>query len=149
MQIAVVNGPNLNFLGIREPEIYGTKTLDDLEKMLKLYVHDTKKIEINLTFYQSNSEGKLIDFLQKCYTDKVDGIVINPGALTHYSYALSDAIKSIMIPTIEVHISNISQREEYRQHSVTANACVGSITGLGFMGYQLAIDALYMSKKDK
>ena len=115
--IAVVNGPNLNFLGIREPHIYGQETLADLEVGL---AKKAGELGVVLTCFQSNSEGELIDFLQQCYHDKVDGLIMNPGALTHYSYALSDAIKSIAIPTIEVHISNIHARESFRSQSVTA-----------------------------
>lgn len=135
MKIAVINGPNLNFLGIREPHIYGNETLSALESELKKKWQD-------LLFFQSNSEGAIIDFLQKCYYEGVEGIVLNPGALTHYSYALADAIKSVQIPTIEVHISNIYKRESFRSHSVTAASCIGSITGLGFMGYHLGVEAL-------
>lgn len=140
MKIAVVNGPNLNFLGIREPHIYGHETLEDLKHKL-LQIGQTKT-DLELVFFQSNSEGELIDFLQQCYYDHIDGIIINPGALTHYSYALADAIKSISLPTIEVHISNIYQREAFRSHSVTAASCIGCITGLGFEGYRVALDVL-------
>ena len=139
MNIAVINGPNLNFLGIREPHIYGHETLQDLEVQLEAYVQG-KGIE--LIFFQSNTEGALIDFMQQCYHDKVDGIVLNPGAFTHYSYALSDALKSVALPTVEVHISNIYKREAFRQHSVTAQASLGCISGFGFFGYQMGIDAL-------
>jgi 3-dehydroquinate dehydratase-2 len=138
-KIAVINGPNLNFLGIREIEIYGRETLESLEQKL---TQKGKKLEIGLVFFQSNSEGALIDFLQTCYREKIDGMIINPGALAHYSYALSDAIKSVSIPTIEVHLSNIYQRENFRMHSVTAAACLGIISGLGFLGYELALEAL-------
>lgn len=140
MKIAVINGPNLNFLGIREPDIYGHETLADLEKDLKR--ESEKKQNVELVFFQSNSEGKLIDFLQSCYENKVDGIIINPGALTHYSYAIADAIKSISIPTVEVHISNIHAREEFRRHSVTATSCLGIIGGFGLDGYHMALAGL-------
>lgn len=139
MKIAVINGPNLNFLGIREPAVYGYETLKDLEEGLKTY--SQKKQDIELIFFQSNSEGELIDFLQSCY-NKIEGIIINPGALTHYSYALSDAIKSVSIPTVEVHISNIHAREEFRRHSVTAMNCIGIVGGFGFDGYYMALDGL-------
>lgn len=139
MKIAVINGPNLNFLGIREPQIYGSSSLDDLEKELIDYGKQ-KNIEINC--FQSNYEGAIIDFLQKCYHDGVEGIIINPGAYTHYSYAIADALKSITRPVVEVHISHIHSREEFRKHSVTAPACIGVIEGFGFDGYFIALDAL-------
>lgn len=142
MKIAVINGPNLNFLGIREPHIYGSETLASLEQSLQQEAKD-------LIFFQSNCEGALIDFIQKCYHEGVQGIIINPGALTHYSYALADAIKSVDIPTVEVHISNIYKREAFRSHSVTAASCIGSISGLGFKGYHLALQYLedYLAKQ--
>lgn len=140
MKIAVINGPNLNFLGIREPQIYGKATLKDLESMLLEEAGNDDSIE--LSFFQSNSEGLLIDFMQQCYYDKVDGIIMNPGALTHYSYALADAIKSISIPVVEVHISNIHARESFRSHSVTAANSIGIIGGFGFDGYKMALDGL-------
>ena len=140
MKIAVMNGPNLNFLGIRDPHIYGNQTLDGLQNQLTTYAN-TK--EVSLMFFQSNHEGEMIDFMQKCYYEKVDGIILNPGALTHYSYALTDAIKSISIPTVEVHISNIHARESFRQHSVTAANCIGIIGGFGLQSYVLGFDAIY------
>lgn len=146
MKIAIINGPNLNFLGIREPQIYGGATLKDLEDML---LEEAKRYEsIELIFFQSNSEGLLIDFMQKCYYDQVDGIIMNPGALTHYSYALADAIKSISIPVVEVHISNIHARESFRSHSVTAANSIGIIGGFGFDGYKMGLDGLirYLEK---
>jgi len=136
MNIAVINGPNINFLGIREPNVYGTKSLKDIEELCK------QVSDVSLTFFQSNHEGALIDFIQECYHNKVDGIVINPGAFTHYSYALRDAIASVGILCIEVHLSNIHSREEFRHKSVTAAVCRGQICGLGSLGYVLAIDAL-------
>ena len=140
MKIAVINGPNLNFLGIREPHIYGYETLEDLEKSLQAYTGE--KGDIDLLFFQSNHEGEIVDFMQACYHQGVEGIVMNPGALTHYSYALADAIKSVSIPTVEVHISNIYQREAFRQHSVTASNSIGVLSGFGFFGYQMGLDAL-------
>lgn len=139
MKLALINGPNLNFLGIREPEIYGKTTLKELEDNLIAYA-EQKGIE--LIAFSSNSEGTLIDYFQKCYYEKVQGIIFNPGAYTHYSYALCDAIKSVSIPTVEVHISNIYQREEFRKKSVTAASCIGVISGFGLDGYYLALDAL-------
>lgn len=120
MNILIINGPNLNFLGIREPNIYNSSTYDDLKAYLNQYA---TKNNINLEIFQSNYEGAIIDELQKAYFEKVDGIVINPGAFTHYSYAILDAIKSINIPTIEVHLTNINEREEFRKVSVIRDAC--------------------------
>ena len=140
VKITVINGPNLNFLGIREPEIYGSQTLEGLEKQIKEAVGNQEQLE--LLFFQSNHEGQLIDWIQTCYNEKVDGMIINPGALSHYSYSLNDAIKSVQLPTIEVHLSNIYKREAFRQHSVTAPSCLGVISGLGARGYILAVQAL-------
>ena len=138
MKIMVLNGPNLNLLGVREPEVYGAKTYADLEAYIESYCEE-KGIET--VVLQSNHEGEIIDFIHHALGN-YDGIVINPGAYTHYSYAIHDALSSVMIPTVEVHISNIHKREEFRHTSVTAPACVGQITGLGFRGYLLAIDYL-------
>lgn len=139
MKILVINGPNLNFLGIREKGIYGSQDYDYLLESL-----NKKATEANVTIetFQSNIEGEIIDRLQKAYFDKVDGIIINPGAYTHYSYAIRDALASITAPKIEVHISNIHQREEFRHVSVTAAVCNGQIAGLGLQGYLLAVDAI-------
>ena len=138
MKIMVLNGPNINLMGIREPEIYGTKTYADLENYIESYCEE-KGIEV--VVLQSNHEGELIDFIHHALGN-YDGIVINPGAYTHYSYAIHDALSSVMLPAVEVHISNIHKREEFRRTSVTAPACVGQIAGLGFRGYRLAIDYL-------
>lgn len=138
MKIMVLNGPNLNMLGIREPEVYGNATYADLEAYIEDY-GESKGIEV--TVLQSNSEGELIDFIHHALGN-YDAIVINPGAYTHYSYAIHDALASVNIPAVEVHISNIHKREEFRHKSVTAPACIGQITGLGFCGYGLAIDYL-------
>ena len=138
MKILVINGPNINMLGKREPHIYGTETLDDLIRFVK----DTFKENFEIDFFQSNHEGYIIDKLHDA-NDVYDGVVINPGALTHYSYAIYDAIKSINVDCVEVHISNIHNRkEEFRKKSVTAGACIGQISGFGFYGYILAINAL-------
>jgi 3-dehydroquinate dehydratase-2 len=139
MRILVINGPNLNFLGIREKGIYGTQ---DYSYLLKLLEEKSKEKQFELETFQSNGEGEIIDRLQKAYYDQVDGIVINPGAYTHYSYAIRDALSSLTIPKIEVHISNIHQREEFRHTSVTAPVCTGQIAGLGLQGYLLAIEAI-------
>ncbi|MGX4598834.1 type II 3-dehydroquinate dehydratase [Faecalimicrobium sp. JNUCC 81] len=137
MKIIVINGPNLNMLGKREPGIYGNETLDDLMK----YVKDEFKDDVDIDFFQSNHEGCIIDKLHEA-NEKFDGVVINPGAFTHYSYAIHDAIKSISTKVVEVHISNIHQREEFRQKSVTASACIGQISGFGFESYILGIKSL-------
>ncbi|MDR1913761.1 MAG: type II 3-dehydroquinate dehydratase [Clostridiales bacterium] len=139
MKIAVINGVNLNFTGIREPSIYGNRTLDDINNSIRSAADD---LGCGIVFYQSNIEGELINFIQKCHHDKIDGIVINPGAYTHYSYALRDSIAAVPIPVIEVHISNIHKREEFRHTSVLAPVCAGQICGLGEYGYVLAIMAL-------
>lgn len=138
MKIMVLNGPNINFLGIREKEVYGSQNYEEMCQYIKRNI----KKEIELEIYQSNIEGELINLIQKAYFDKFDGIVINPGAYTHTSIALYDAIKSVSIPTIEVHISNIHKREEFRHKSFTAAACIGQICGLGSDGYILAIEFL-------
>ncbi len=139
MKIAVINGPNLNFLGTREPQIYGSQSLGDLEKEIINYGQE-KNIEVEC--FQSNYEGAMIDFIQKCYHDEVEGLIINPGAYTHYSYALADAIKSIGKPVVEVHISHIHSREDFRKNSVTAASCIGVVEGFGFDSYLIALDAL-------
>ena len=139
MKFAVIHGPNLNFTGIREPGVYGRRTLEDINETIAAYA---KTKDVLVSFFQSNLEGELINHLQQCYFDQVDGIILNPGALTHYSYALHDAIRSISIPTVEVHLSNIHQREAFRHTSVTAPACLGQLCGFGETGYLLAIDAL-------
>ncbi len=144
MKILVLNGPNLNFLGIREKGIYGSKDYKDLLEMLQKKADD---LGIELETFQSNSEGEIIDRIQKAHLDKVDGIVINPGAYTHYSYAIRDALASVLCPIIEVHISNVHKREEFRHVSVTAPVCTGQIVGLGLKGYLLAMDALVMEIK--
>lgn len=142
MKILVLNGPNLNFLGIREPEQYGKETYASLCEALQTYAKENGD---DLTIFQSNCEGELIDKIQEAYKDGTEGIVINPGAYTHYSYAIRDALASIPFPKIEVHISNVHKREEFRHTSVTAPVCDGQIVGLGTKGYFYAIQAI----KDK
>lgn len=139
MKIFVINGPNLNMLGLREKEHYGTGTYQDLTDMIKKYA-DENNVEVE--FYQSNHEGDLVDYIQRAYFEKADGIVINPGAYTHTSVALLDAVKSARVPTVEVHISKVEEREDFRQVSYIRIACVKTITGLGFEGYLRAIDFL-------
>lgn len=141
MKIMIINGPNLNMVGVREKGIYGVKSFEDICKFVE---EEGKKRGHEITLFQSNCEGEIIDELQKAYYEKYDGIVINPGAYTHYSYAIHDAIKGISIPTVEVHLSNIHTREEFRHKSVTAPACIGQMCGFGENGYILGINALEM-----
>ncbi|MCP1145203.1 type II 3-dehydroquinate dehydratase [Lysinibacillus endophyticus] len=136
MNLLVLNGPNLNRLGKREPEIYGSETLEDVKNKC---VTLAAQFNANLEFKQSNHEGELIDWLHEAEDSGVDGIVFNPGAYTHTSIALRDAIAAINVPVIEVHISNIHKREEFRHESKLAAECVGQITGLGTFGYELAL----------
>ncbi|MDR0999654.1 MAG: type II 3-dehydroquinate dehydratase [Clostridiales bacterium] len=144
MKIAVVHGVNLNFTGTREPSVYGLRTLEDINASIQAAADG---LGCSLAFFQSNIEGEIVNFLQQCYHNKTDGVVINPGAFTHYSYALHDAIASIGIPAIEVHLSNIHRREEFRRNSVVAPVCAGQICGLGAYGYVLAIMALIHNKE--
>ena len=143
MKILVINGPNLNMLGIREPDIYGKNTYADLCELITDYA-DKKGVEVKL--FQSNHEGALVDEIQAAY-GKIDGIVINPAAYTHTSVAILDAVKSVGIPTVEVHISAVETREDFRQVSFVRKACVKTITGLGFDGYLRAIDTLIENGK--
>ena len=146
MKIMVINGPNLNMLGIREKDIYGTFTYEDLCKYIETYPNYKEK-DIDFTFLQTNHEGEIVDFIHKAYTEKYDGIVLNAGGYTHTSVAIHDAIKAVSIPTVEVHISNIHAREEFRKVCVTSPACVGQITGLGKLGYVLAV--VYLTEERK
>lgn len=139
MKIMVINGPNLNMLGVREKGIYGTKSFNEICDYIK---SEGEKRGNEITFFQSNIEGEIINFIQKAYYEKFEGIIINPGAYTHYSYALHDAIKGVSIPTVEVHLSNIHAREEFRKTSVTAPACIGQLCGFGEFGYIMAMEAL-------
>ncbi len=138
MKILVINGPNLNMLGIREPQIYGSNTYTDLCHLITDYAAQ-KNVEVKL--FQSNYEGALVDEIQNAY-QKFYGIIINPAAYTHTSVALLDAVKSVGIPTVEVHISAVENREDFRQISYIRAACIKTITGLGFDGYLRAIDTL-------
>ncbi len=139
MKIYVINGPNLNMLGIREPKHYGKTTYKQLVEMIESYAEECN---IEVSCCQSNHEGCLVDKIQEAYFEGVDGIVINPGAYTHTSVALLDALKSVNIPTVEVHISKVEEREDFRQVSYIRAACEKTITGHGISGYTEAIDFL-------
>jgi 3-dehydroquinate dehydratase-2 len=144
-KILVVNGPNLNLLGSREPEVYGHTTLEELNKSL---AERAKANGVDLAFFQSNHEGEIIDFIQQ-QGASATGMIINPGAYTHYSLAIRDAIASVGVKTIEVHLSNIYGREEFRRHSVVAGACLAQISGLGTDSYHAALNYLVEHKGDK
>ena len=137
MKILVINGPNLNFLGIREKAVYGNQ---DYDYLLGMIADKAKEVNADIEVFQSNHEGAIIDRIQDAYFDKTDAIVINPGAYTHYSYAIHDALQSVTMPKVEIHISDITAREEFRKVSVTAPACNRQIYGLGLPGYLKAID---------
>ncbi len=138
-KIRVINGPNINFTGIREKGIYGSLNYNDI---IKLIEDKAKELDFEIDCFQSNHEGEIIDYIQRCFLEGVDGIVINPGAYTHYSYAIRDAIASVNIPVVEVHMSNIHKREEFRHLSVTVPVCVGQICGFGHFGYIMGLFAL-------
>lgn len=136
--ILLLNGPNLNLLGKREPEIYGHETLADIVRLVEA---DATKLGFSISSFQSNSEGEMINWLQSQY-ESASGLIVNPAGLSHTSIVLRDAIRSLGLPAIEVHISNVYAREEFRQKSITAPVCIGLITGLGSQGYLLALQAL-------
>jgi len=138
MRILVINGPNINMLGIREKDVYGPYSYGDLLEYIADYCNEEK---INVNFMQSNHEGDIVDAIQGAY-EKYDGIVINPAAYTHTSIAILDALKAVGIPAVEVHISDVENREEFRKISYIRNACLTSISGKGFEGYILAIKKL-------
>ena len=142
MKILVINGPNLNFLGIREPDIYGKQTYKDLCELIN---EKSKKENIDIEIYQSIHDGDIVDKIQNAYFEKVDGIVINPAGYTHTSVAILDALKAVSIPCVEVHISDVSEREEFRRHSYISLVAKKTIKGKGFNGYLEAID--YLIKK--
>ena len=144
MKLLVINGPNLNFLGIREKSIYGTQ---DYQYLLDMIQNKAKETGCEIETFQSNHEGAIIDRIQEAYFDGTEGIVINPGAFTHYSYAIHDALASIMVPKVEIHISDITKREEFRKVSVTKAACDHQIYGKGLEGYLLAVDYIMRTQK--
>ncbi len=138
MNILILNGPNLNMIGIREPDIYGKSTYKDLEDYCLSFKN---RYNVNIDIKQTNYEGIIIDLLQWSH-DHYDGVVLNAGAFTHYSYAIMDAIKAIKTPVVEVHLSDITKREDFRQVSVIRDSCIGSIMGKGFKGYEEAVELL-------
>ncbi len=143
MKLYIVNGPNLNMLGIREPDIYGRRTYEDLINELTAYCEER---DIEPIFVQSNHEGELVTAIQNAYFEEADGVIINPAAYTHTSVALLDALKATMLPAVEVHLSDVSNREAFRQVSYVREACVATISGKGFDGYKEAIDLLAQQK---
>ena len=139
-KICLIHGPNINFTGIREKGVYGTLTIDEINEEIRIKADE---LDFEVEIFQSYHEGAIIDKIQECYGSK-DGIIINPGAYTHYSYAIRDALASVDMPVIEVHMSNIHKREEFRLTSVTVHVCVGKMCGFGWRGYLLALDAMIM-----
>ena len=135
--ILVLNGPNMNLLGVRQPEIYGRSSYEDLKAMISAVA---ERLGVAVSFFQSNHEGALVDAIQQAYFDKADGIVINPAAYTHTSVALLDALKAVGLPAVEVHLSDVSRREDFRQVSYVRLACCRTIAGHGFEGYRMAAE---------
>ncbi len=146
MKFLILNGPNLNFLGIREPHIYGTQTMADLQKQIRAHA---KSLGVKVQFYQSNCEGDLVDRIQKAYRQKLSGIVFNPAAYTHTSVAIADAVKGVGIPTVEVHISDVSAREDFRKISYVGAVAYHTIAGQGFDGYNQALSYLVNLQNQK
>jgi len=141
MKILIINGPNLNLLGQREPSIYGNETMEDCLAALRRHFPD-----VELLYFQSNVEGFLIDRLQAAMTEDIDGVVLNAGAYTHTSLALHDAIRAVSFPVVEVHISNVHRREDFRRHSAISPACTGVICGFGLDTYRLGVEAILGSR---
>lgn len=139
MKLLVINGPNLNMLGIREPAIYGSGTYTELLELIRAHA---ERRGAEVSFFQSNHEGTLVDAIQQAYFDGVEGIILNPAAYTHTSVALLDALKAVAIPTVEVHISDVAAREDFRQISYVRPVCIATVTGRGFAGYLDAMDIL-------
>ena len=139
MKILILNGPNINLLGVREPELYGRQSYEELLRMVREHA-ETRGVEV--AFVQSNHEGALVDAIQQAYFDRIDGIVFNPAAYTHTSIAIADAVKAVGIPTVEVHITDVSRREAFRQVSYLRAAAVASVVGQGLRGYLTAMDLL-------
>ena len=139
MKLLVINGPNLNMLGIREPAIYGSGTYTELLDMIRAHA---ERRGAEVSFFQSNHEGALVDAIQQAYFDGVEGIILNPAAYTHTSVALLDALKAVAIPAVEVHISDVAAREDFRQISYVRPVCIATVTGRGFAGYLDAVDIL-------
>ncbi len=139
MKLMVIHGPNLNLLGVREPGVYGKDSYDTLTAGIAAYA---EKQGAEVEFVQTNHEGGIVDAIHRAYFEHFDGILLNPGAYTHYSYAIFDAVKSVPLPCVEIHLSNVHAREEFRRTSVVAPACIGQIAGFGAFGYRMAIDAL-------
>ena len=144
MKLFIINGPNLDMLGIREPRIYGKESYADLENYLR---QSAKELGLEIEIFQSNHEGALIDEVHRAYFEKADGIIINAGGYTHTSVALLDALKAVAIPTVEVHISDVAAREDFRQVSYVRPACVATVAGKGFAGYLEAVDILLKGAK--
>ena len=144
MKILVINGPNMNMLGIRQPEIYGHATYEDLKSMI---AGEAERLGAEVLFFQSNHEGALVDAIQQACFDGVEGIILNPAAYTHTSVALLDALKAVAIPTVEVHISDVSRREDFRRRSYVRPACVATVMGRGFAGYLDAMDILLKGER--
>ncbi len=142
LKVLVIHGPNLQLLGSREPEIYGSVSIDSINKLLK---EKAKTLGVQLTIVQSNHEGEIVDAIGAAPEKKVSGILINPAAYTHTSVAIRDALKAVDTPAVEVHLSNIYQREEFRQSSLTAPSCIGQVGGFGVQSYLLGLDALFHS----
>lgn len=146
MNILVINGPNLNLLGIREKEIYGEATHDDLKKFLHA---EAKKLGVRIDVFQTNHEGAIIDKIHEAYRRKFSGIILNPGAYTHYSYAIRDAIKAVDLPVVEVHLSDLESRENFRKVSVIREVCDAVFMGKGFLSYREALEHLVVSHADQ